>query len=379
MADEAKSVVVRGLEGVIAGETRVGYVDGVNGHLYFAGYEINELAGKVCYEEVVYLLHHNELPNQKQLTALRKELIAEMELPAPMLEWFKRVPKKTHPMALLRSAVSDLSMYDPDAEDPSLEANKRKALRLIAKIPVIIAGYHRIAEGAEILKPDPKKSLPENFLRMFLGRELVKEEIEAIGLMFVLHAEHDFNASTFAARVTASTLADVYAAITSAIATLQGPLHGGANQRVMEMLTDIGSPDDVDEYLDGMLNRREKIMGFGHREYKVEDPRARHLRKVSARLCERDRACHYYKMSELIERKVVKEKGIFPNVDFYSATVQHALGIPVRYYTTIFAASRIAGWTAHVLEQLADNKLMRPRSFFAGAWPRKFVPLNKRK
>jgi citrate synthase len=214
---------------------------------------------------------------------------------------------------------------------------------------------------------------------MFLGRKISKGEAEAIELMFVLHADHGFNASTFAARVTASTLADIYGAITSAIATLQGRLHGGANQRVMEMLSDIGTLEDAEEYVDSLLARQERIMGFGHRVYKVEDPRAKFLRKASRKLCEAEGQCKYLEMNHIIEKKVKKEKGIYPNVDFYSATVQHYLGIPVKFYTTLFAASRIAGWSAHVLEQHADNRLMRPRSQFIGKYPREFVPISKRK
>lgn len=378
MAEQTGHAPVRGLEGVIAAETRVGYVDGENGKLYYAGYDINDLAGKASYEEVVHLLWNNELPKKKDLDSLRAELMGEMNLPDPLLQWFKRVPREVHPMVLLRSAVSDLAIFDPEARDNSAEANRRKAARLVAGIPTIIASFHRIRNRKELIEPDPKRGLATNFLRMFLGREIDTDEAEAIELMFVLHADHGFNASTFAARVTASTLADMYAAITTAIGTLSGPLHGGANQRVMEMLSDIGSPSEVDEYIEGMLVRKERIMGFGHRVYKVEDPRARHLRKVSARLCERNRVCNYYRMSELIEKKVRKQKKIYPNVDFYSATVQHALGIPVEYYTTLFAASRIAGWSAHVLEQHADNRLMRPRSQYTGSFKRKFVPMAKR-
>jgi citrate synthase len=282
-------------------------------------------------------------------------------------------------MVLLRSAVSDLALYDPEAEDNSAEANRRKAGRLVAKLPAIIAFSHCFQEKKKILDPDPNKGVAENFLRIFLGRELTKEEAQAIELMFVLHADHGFNASTFSARVTASTLADIYGAITSAIATLQGRLHGGANQRVMEMLSDIGTPEDVEEYIDGLLAKKERIMGFGHRVYKVEDPRAKYLRNASKKLCAIDGQCSYVEMNAIIERKVKKEKGIYPNVDFYSATVQHSLGIPVKYYTTLFAASRIAGWSAHVLEQHADNRLMRPRSLFTGKLPREFVPISKRK
>lgn len=379
MAEEKAAVAVRGLEGVIAAETRIGYVDGTNGKLYYAGYDIDDLAAKACYEEVVFLLWNDRLPTKKELEDFRRELVSEMTLPKPLLEWLKRVPKGVHPMVLLRSAVSDLALYDPEAEDNSVEANCRKAMRLVAKVPTIIASFYRCQERKDILPPDLDKGIAENFLRMFLGREINPAEAETIELMFVLHADHGFNASTFAARVTASTLADIYGAITAAIATLQGRLHGGANQRVMEMLSDIGTIEDAEEYVEGMLERKERIMGFGHRVYKVEDPRAKFLRKATRKLCEADGQCKYLEMNQIIEQKVRKEKGIYPNVDFYSATAQHSLGIPVKFYTTLFAASRIAGWSAHVLEQHADNRLMRPRSQFTGTYPKKFIPISKRK
>jgi citrate synthase len=380
MDPERRGVAVRGLEDVIAAETRIGYVDGVNGKLYYAGYDINDLAKYASYEECVFLLWNDRLPTKGELEDFRAELIPEMALPRPLVQWFKRVPRGVHPMVMLRSAVSDLALYDPETEDNSVEANRRKAARLVAKVPSIIAGFHRIYSGEEPVPPDPKRGIAVNFLRMFTGKEPDKKSREAIELMFVLHADHGFNASTFAARVTASTLADIYAAVTAAIGALKGPLHGGANQRVMEMLEGIGSPDEVEEYINGMLARKEKIMGFGHRVYKVEDPRARHLRKYSEDLCGGDVACHpYYVISRRIEQQVKKTKGIYPNVDFYSATVQHALGIPVGYYTTVFAASRIAGWTAHVMEQHADNRLMRPRSHFVGKLPRRYVPIERRK
>ncbi len=380
MDPETRGVAVRGLEDVIAAETRIGYVDGVNGKLYYAGYDINDLAKYASYEECVFLLWNDRLPTKRELEDFRAELIPEMALPRPLVQWFRRVPRGVHPMVMLRSAVSDLALYDPETEDNSVEANRRKAARLVAKVPSIIAGFHRIYGGEELVPPDPKKGIAVNFLRMFTGKDPDKKSREAIELMFVLHADHGFNASTFAARVTASTLADIYAAVTAAIGALKGPLHGGANQRVMEMLEGIGSTDDVEDYINGMLARKEKIMGFGHRVYKVEDPRARHLRKYSEDLCGGDVACHpYYLISRRIEQQVKKTKGIYPNVDFYSATVQHALGIPVDYYTTVFAASRIAGWTAHVMEQHADNRLMRPRSHFVGKLPRKYVPIERRK
>ena len=379
MAEKTRPQAIRGLEGVIAAETKIGCVDGVNGRLYYAGYDINDLAKHCCYEECVYLLWHNRLPTRKELEDLRAELISEMTLPNPLVQWFKRVPRGVHPMVMLRSGVSDLALYDKETEDNSIEANHRKAVRLVARTSAIIAGFFRIYNKKSLVAPDPTKGIAYNFLKMFNGREPTPEEVEAMELMYVLHADHGFNASTFAARVTASTLADIYAAITAAIGALKGPLHGGANQRVMEMLQGIESPHEVDAYIDGLLDRGQRIMGFGHRVYKVEDPRARHLRKYSEKLCGADPSNDYYEISRRIEKKVKKTKGMYPNVDFYSATVQYALGIPVNYYTTIFAASRIAGWTAHVIEQHADNRLMRPKSQFVGKLPRSFVSISKRK
>jgi len=378
MDNETRPVPVRGLEGVIAGETRVSYVDGINGKLYYAGYDIDEMAEQITYEECVYLLWNDRLPTAKEREAFRQQLIPEMTLPAPLVQWFKRVPPEVHPMVMLRSAVSDLALYDPETEDNSIEANRRKAIRLVARVPAIIGGFYRIHNGKELVPPDTTKGIAFNFLRMFLGRDPDEYEAKAMELIFILHADHEFNASTFAARVTASTLADIYAAVTAAIGALKGPLHGGANQRVMEMLIGIGSPEDADDYIDGLLDKGHRIMGFGHREYKVEDPRAKHLRGYAGRLCSIERGCPYYEISKRIEEKVIKAKGIYPNVDFYSATVQHSIGIPVEYYTTVFAASRIAGWTAHIMEQHADNRLMRPRSLFAGQFPRKFVPIEER-
>jgi citrate synthase len=299
-------------------------------------------------------------------------------LPGPLVRWFQRIPDGLHPMVILRSAVSDLALFDPEPNDNGPEATRRKAVRLVARIPVIIAGMHRIRKGEDLPPPDPSRSLAWNFLRMFTGKEPDDYSAGTMDLILVLHADHGFNASTFAARVTASTLADMYAAITTAIGTLQGPLHGGANQRVMEMLSEIGRPEDAEEYVQGLIAKGQRIMGFGHRVYKVEDPRATHLRKRAGQVCREDQGCHYYVTSEKIEAKTKKEKGIYPNVDFYSATVQHALGIPVEFFTTVFAAARIAGWSAHVMEQLADNRLIRPKAAFAGRYPRAFVPVDER-
>jgi len=379
MEAEKRDAPVRGLEDVLAAETRICYVDGVNGKLYYAGYDINDLAKKPSFEECIFLLWNDRLPGRRELEPFREALVREMTLPQPLIHWFKRVPARVHPMVMLRSAVSDLALYDEETEDNSPEANRRKAVRLVARVSAIIAGFHRIHHKQELLEPDLKQGISYNFLRLFTGRNPTQDEVEAMQLMYVLHAEHEFNASTFAARVTASTLADIYAAVTAAVGALIGPLHGGANQKVMEMLSGIEDPEGVEDYIDGMLAKGKRIMGFGHRVYKVEDPRARHLRKYAEKLCKADTASRYYEISRRIEQRVIKVKGIYPNVDFYSATVQHALGIPVEYYTTMFAASRIAGWTAHVMEQHADNRLMRPRSLYVGHLARRYVPMSKRK
>jgi citrate synthase len=281
-------------------------------------------------------------------------------------------------MDVLRTTVSMLGMYDPDAGDISEEANERKAMRLMAQIPTIIADLHRVRLNQPVLSPDPKLSLAANFLYMLRGARCDAEEEKAMDLLMMLHADHGLNASTFAARVTASTQADMHAAITTAIGALSGPLHGGANQRVMEMLDEIGNVGVVQAYIEGMLAEGKRIMGFGHRVYKTEDPRARHLRQWSERLCHHANQSHLYEISHRIEEVVLQAKGIYPNVDFYSATVQHALGIPKEYFTAVFAACRISGWIAHVREQYADNRLIRPTSKYTGGFGKKVVPLDQR-
>jgi len=301
-----------------------------------------------------------------------------MRLPSQVIKMIELAPPNSHPMAVLRSTVSELGMFDPDVENNTPAANERKAVRLTAQIPTVIADLHRIRTHQPVLSPDPHMGFAPNFLYMLRGTVPDQEETEAIDLCMMLHADHGLNASTFSARVTASTQADMHAAITSAIGTLKGPLHGGANQRVMEMLNRIDDVEEVEAYIQGMLNEKKRIMGFGHRVYKTEDPRAKHLRKVSESLCHRSNQGHLYQISHRIEQVVHQAKGIYPNVDFYSATVQHALGIPKEYFTTVFAASRISGWIAHVLEQYADNRLIRPTSKYTGQYGREFVPLEER-
>ena len=362
---------VRGLEGVVAGETKLSYVDGVNGLLIYNGYDIHQLAEKVSFADVVYLLWYGRLPNKSELKEFRARLVSEMRLPSQVIKMIELAPRGAHPMDVLRSAISSLSMFDPDSGDLSQDANERKCVRLLGQTMTIIADMHRVRHNQSVLSPDPKLDISANFLYMFRGRQPDEEERSAFSLLLLLHADHGFNASTFAARVTASTLSDMHAALTSALGTLKGPLHGGANERVMAMLDEIDSVDTVESYVEGMLNEGQRIMGFGHRVYKVEDPRARHLRKWSERLCRQADMPHLYEISHRIEQVVLEKKGIYPNVDFYSATVQHALGIPREYFTAIFAAARTAGWLAHIVEQYADNRLIRPTSKYIGPWKRR--------
>lgn len=372
-------VPVRGLEGVVAGETRASYVDGVNGMLIYQGYDINALAEHTLFAEVVFLLWHGRLPNARELDDFRTRVVSEMRLPSQVIKMIELAPMGAHPMDVLRTAVSALSMFDPDTGNMSLEANNRKCIRLFAQMMTIIADMYRVRQNAPVVSPDPQSDIGANFLYMFRGTPPDDEEAQAFSELLLLHADHGFNASTFAARVTAGTLADMHATLTSALGTLKGALHGGANERVMEMLEEIDTVNAVDEYIEGMLNQGQRIMGFGHRVYKVEDPRAKHLRKWSERLCKRTGMEHFYEMSHRIEQIVLKKKGIYPNVDFYSATVQHALGIPRQYFTAIFAASRTAGWLAHVMEQYADNRLIRPTSKYIGPWGRdKIIPIAER-
>ena len=379
MAEQPQDkVVVRGLEGVAAAETQISYVDGVNGQLYYQGYELSELAGRASFAETAYLLWYGKLPNAQEARAFRSRLVSEMRLPSQVVTLIQLVPPSTHPMAVLRTMVSALGMFDPDAEDNSEAANERKAVRLLAQVPTIIADLHCTRSGRPVLSPDPNLGLAANFLYMFRGAPPDDEEQKAFDLTLMLHADHGLNASTFASRVTASTLADMHSALAAAIATLKGPLHGGANQRVMEMLDDIDNVHEVQSYIEGMLNDKQRIMGFGHRVYRVEDPRTGHLRKLSARLCERANVPHLYEISQRIEKVVHERKGIYPNVDFYSATVQHALQIPDEYFTTLFAAARTAGWIAHIREQFADNRLIRPTSKYTGRFDRKWQPIEER-
>lgn len=374
----APVVPAKGLEGVVAASTRLSDVQGDVGQLIYCGYNIDELAGRVSFEEVVYLLHHGHLPNRKEYNDIRARLIAERELPKGVVDIIRDLPRGTAPMNAIRTAVSALGCFDPEADDDSIDAQRHKAIKLIARIPIITAYFHRVRNGKSLLPPDPQLGEAANFLYLLDGVRPSEEKEKTLDMCYVLHADHGMNASTFSARVTIATLSDMYSAITSAIGTLKGPLHGGANEGVIKMLQEIGSTDKVDSYVAECLAQKKKIMGIGHRVYKTLDPRAPHLKRMAKLLSEKLGEPKWIQMSERIAEIMLKEKHLNANVDFYSATVYYSLDIPTDLFTPIFAISRMAGWTAHVLEQLADNRLIRPQSAYTGPVGLKVVPLDQR-
>ena len=367
----------KGLEDIIAAETSVSDIDGKLGRLFYVGYDIHELV-QSSFEEIVWLLHNLELPNTEQLDEVSEQLTNERDLDDFVEGLMPTMVQQTSPMSMLRTTVSAMSAHDPDGWDQSERANYRKAIRLIARFPTVIATFDRLRSGETAVKANPKLSQAANFLWMLQGREPEEEVARILDICLVLHADHTMNASTFAARVAASTLADIHSAVTAAIATLKGPLHGGANEAVMRTLLEIGDVDKVESAVKEMLGAKKKIMGFGHRVYKTEDPRATHLRKLSERLGEMTGDTRWYEMSRTMEKVVMDEKGLYPNVDFYAASVYYAMGIPVDLFTPIFAASRVAGWTAHIREQYADNRLIRPESAYVGPPHRSYVPIDQR-
>lgn len=371
-------VAIRGLENVVAGETAISYVDGAAGDLIYAGYEIRELAAHASFAETVYLLWHGELPTQTQLDTFHARLVAEMRLPSQVIEMIKLAPPSAHPMDLLRTAVSALGMYDPEASDRSDDACERKAIRLLAQTITLVADMHRVRNGLPLLSADTRLGFGANFLYMLRGESPSEAERQAFELLLMLHLEHGLNASTFATRVTASTLSDMHASLTSGLGTLKGPLHGGASERSIDIFEHIDNIDEIEAYIDGMLNSGKRIMGFGHRVYQTEDPRARLLRAHAMLLCQRADLADLSAQAERVEQLVMEKKGIFPNVDFYSAIVQHALGIPSPYFTAIFACARTAGWLAHIREQYADNRLIRPTSDYIGPKDKIAVPISER-
>jgi citrate synthase len=367
-----------GLEDVVANQSDICFIDGKEGRLVYRGYDIVDLAAHSPYEEVAFLLWEGRLPNRAELTALTEELASNRALQGPVLDLLRRMPKDTDPMDVLRTAVSFLGIYDTTAKDMSRAANRRRAVQLTAQIPSIVATFDRLRQGRDPVAPDTALSHAENFLYMLHGSRPSPLYAHVFNVALVLHADHELNASTFAARVTAGTLSDLYSAITSAVGTLKGPLHGGANEQVMHMLMEIGSVDRAEAWVEAALGRKEKIMGFGHRVYKTDDPRAVILRRLSREVGEQAGDLHWYEMLQVIERVVKREKGLYPNVDLYSGSVYYQMGIPIDLFTPVFAIARIAGWTAHVLEQYGNNRLIRPRAEYTGPTHLTFVPMEAR-
>jgi len=377
-AGKDDAVVAKGLKGIMAADSSICLVDGQQGKLLYRGYNIDDLAEKSSYEEVAYLLIKGELPNEEQLDKFDDPLSKDAKLLPEVAAFLKNAPHDVPPMSLLRSAVSVAGLYDETAEDNSVEGAYKKAIRLIAKLPTMVAAIHRLRQGEDPIEPVADKSVAWNFVHMLKGGEPTADEVKAADLILILHAEHGFNASTFSSRVTIATLTDFYSAITAAIGTLKGKLHGGANTAVLETLMEIGSVDSVEPYVKKGLEAKQKFMGFGHAVYQVEDPRAKHLKNLSQRLGEEQGDTKWYDMSVKMEELVTPAIKKNCNVDFYSASVQHYLGIPKDLFTCIFAMSRIAGWSAHVLEQLSDNKIIRPKAHYVGADERAYVPIGER-
>lgn len=374
------AVAGKGLEGVIAANSGICWIDGEAGVLSYRGIDIHELAEKSTFEETTYLLWNGRLPNGAELREFSARLAAARVLNARIVEMLRGFPASAAPMEVLRTAVSALSFYDADEKDNSHEANVRKAYNLTAQIAMIVAAYDRMRKGKEIVAPDRSLSHAANFLWMLKGEKPSETAARTMDVALVLHAEHELNASTFAARVIAATLSDIHSAITGALGALKGPLHGGANEAVMRILlaVDKAGADPV-EYVGKMLAARQKISGFGHRVYKTEDPRATHLRRMSEQLGRDSGNPKWYEMSRAIELFINREKKLNANVDFYSASTYAMLGIDIDLYTPIFALSRIAGWSAHVIEQLDDNRLIRPRAEYVGpVYPSPYVPMERR-
>jgi citrate synthase len=369
-----------GLEDVIVSPSEICFIDGHKGRLLYRGFDVDDLVAHSTFEEVVYLLYHGRLPNAKQLDAHRKVLAstANRKLPPKLIAILKQLPKKTTPMEILRTGVSALSAFDPDAEDNSRDATLRKAMRLVAQMPTLVAAWERIRRGRPPVPPNPRLNLAANFLYMMSGKTPTPLAAKTFDVALILHADHEFNASTFAARVTAGTLSDLHSAIVSGIATLKGPLHGGANEQVMLMVEKIKDPARAESWIKKALVDKARIMGFGHRVYRVEDPRAKHLRRLASELGQQIGNTSYVQILDTVVRVMTAEKHIFPNVDLYSGAAYAAMGIPTDQFTPIFAMSRVAGWSAHVLEQHGNNRLIRPRSEYTGATDLKYVPLAER-
>ncbi len=371
------SPVQRGLEDVVALESRICFIDGHEGRLIYQGYDIRDLAAHSNFEEVAYLLWYGRLPTATQLAELRARFATLRPLPPPVVDLIRRMPTEATPMDVLRTTVSALALFEPEEGKPGA-SSIGGAQRLTAALPTILGVFHRHRSGLPDLAPRPELSQAAYLLYALLDRDPTELDARAVDVALILHADHELNASTFAARVTASTLSDLYSAVTSAVGTLKGPLHGGANERVMEMLDEIGTPDRADAIVHQKLAQHERIMGFGHRVYKVEDPRATILREWSRRIGEERGNTAYFEILRKVEEVVHREKGLYPNVDLYSGSIYSLLGIPHDLFTPIFAASRVSGWTAHVLEEYQDLRLIRPTAKYVGPTDLTYVPIRDR-
>lgn len=373
----------KGLEGVIATETSISFIDGKKGKLLYRGYNIKDIAKHCSFEEVCYLLLFKSLPSRKELDSFKRELSKRRNLPKQMVRIMRNFCTELLPIDALRTSVSLLKCYDPTKGKRSRKSEIIKGIDLIAKFPTLVAYYYRINHKKKIIPPNRRMGHAENFLYMLNGKKPDKLDSQVVDLDLRLHAEHGLNASTFSARVTISTLSDMYAAITSAVGTLEGPLHGGAASRVVKMLEEIGSIDKMEGFVKESIKKHRRIMGFGHRVYKVLDPRVLVLRGISAKLCKLKNDTVLFDMlirlEKVMERQGLYKKGIYPNVDLYTGTNYRALGIPEVLYDPMFALGRIAGWVAHVIEQLDDNRLIRPRAKYIGKMDKRFIPLAKRR
>lgn len=369
--------VARGLEGIVAGRSSVSYVDGVQGRLIYQGYDIRDLAQHSSFEEVAFLLWHGRLPDRAELESLTAGVAAERELPDAIVALLRMLPAGS-PMATLQTAMGALGLVDPEADDLSASSLRRKAVRLTARVATVVAAVHRLRRGMALVTPDPALGHAANFLWMLTGQRPDATAARVMDVALILHADHEFNASCFAGRVTASTLSDMYSAVAAAVGTLKGALHGGANEQVMRLLLEIGDAGRADEVIREKLAAKERVPGFGHRVYKTWDPRALILKAHSEQLGRERGDSRWYEISLAVEQAVYREKGLYPNVDFYTASIYHVLGIPTDLFTPIFAVSRTAGWTAHLLEQYADNRLIRPRAEYTGAMDLRYVPLDDR-
>jgi len=376
-----KPVFDKGLANTIASESAMSWIDGQAGVLEYVGIDIDSLARNSTFEETVFLLWRGKLPTTAELDAFSASIQDQYELPEPMWDLIRSIPVEAGPMHATRTLVSALALYDPEADDPSTEANERKGIRLLARTPALIANFDRHRNGRDIIKPDPSQNIATSFLTMLNGTPPTDTMSRALDVCLILHADHGFNASTFAGLVTISTLSDMYSAVTSAIGTLKGPLHGGANEAVIHMLDKIGDIDKVEKYIRDKLSRKERVMGFGHRVYKAYDPRATYLKTFAKQLADDTGNQQLYEISNRIEQimhEAVAAKGILPNVDFYSATTYYSIGLAIDLFTPIFVMSRIAGWVGHCMEQLADNKLIRPRCEYVGPHEMAYVAIEDR-